>query len=92
MANSLREWLKVVKDNGTLGNAIDRDESKGAKCKWAYLGLHPVLSTLLESKILAEGEAVDLREEAGECLTELIQIDPNRRERYQNFAAEIILA
>ena len=49
-----------------------------------------MLSTLLESKILAEGEAANLREEAGECLTELIQIDPNRREKYQNFAAEII--
>lgn len=92
MADSLRDLLEVEKENGALGNAVDRDESKGAKCKWAYLGLHLVLSTLLESKILAEGEAADLREEAGECLTELIQIDPNRRERYQNFAAEIIRA
>ncbi|KAL3797696.1 hypothetical protein ACHAW5_004382 [Stephanodiscus triporus] len=92
MADSLRELLEVEKENGALGNAVDRDESKGAKCKWAYLGLHLVLSTLLESKILAEGKAADLIEEAGECLTELIQIDPNRRERYQNFAAEIIRA
>ena len=88
MADSLRDLLEVEKENDTLGDAVDRDESKGAKCKWAYIGLHMVLSTLLESKTLAEGEAADLREEAGECLTELIKIDPNRRERYQNLAAE----
>jgi geranylgeranyl transferase type-2 subunit alpha len=88
MADSLRDLLEVEKENDTLGDAVDRDESKGAKCKWAYIGLHMVLCTLLESKTLDEGEAADLREEAGECLTELIKIDPNRRERYQNLAAE----
>ncbi len=87
MADSLRDLLEVEKENDTPGDAVDRDESKGAKCKWAYIGLHMVLSTLLESKTLDEGEGADLREEAGECLTELIKIDPNRRERYQNLAA-----
>ena len=92
MADSLRDLLEVEKENDTLGDAVNRDESKGAKCKWAYIGLHMVLSTLLESKTLDEGEAADLREEAWECLTELIKIDPNRRERYQNLAAEMTRA
>jgi geranylgeranyl transferase type-2 subunit alpha len=92
MADSLRDLLEVEKENNMLGNIVDGDESKGAKCKWAYIGLHMVLSTLLESKTLDEGEAANLRQEAGECLAELTNIDPNRRERYQNLAAEIIRA
>ena len=47
-------------------------------------------STLVESKTLDECEAENLRQEAGECLTDLMRIDPNRRERYQNLAAETI--
>ncbi|KAL3827220.1 hypothetical protein ACHAXA_006775, partial [Cyclostephanos tholiformis] len=92
MADSLRDLLEVEKENSMLGNIVEGDESKGAKCKWAYIGLHMVLSTLLESKTLDEGEAANLRQEAGECLTELIKIDPNRSERYQNLAADIIRA
>ena len=87
MADSLRELLEVERENNDmLGNAESKDESKGAKCKWAYIGLHLLLSTLLESKSLDEDEAAELREEARECLTELIKIDPNRKERYQSLA------
>mmetsp|Transcript_10997 Transcript_10997/g.20160 ORF Transcript_10997/g.20160 Transcript_10997/m.20160 type:complete len:502 (-) Transcript_10997:15-1520(-) len=89
MADSLRDLLEVEKENDVVGNDDKKDESKGAKCKWAYIGLHLVLSTLLESKSMDKEEAVNLREEAEECLTELMRIDPNRRERYQNLAAEI---
>ena len=48
-----------------------------------------MLSTLLKSKSMDKEEAANLREEAEECLTELMRIDPNRIERYQNLAAEI---
>mmetsp|Transcript_14902 Transcript_14902/g.22616 ORF Transcript_14902/g.22616 Transcript_14902/m.22616 type:complete len:105 (-) Transcript_14902:86-400(-) len=66
-----------------------KDESKGAKCKWAYIGLHLVLSTLLESDSMDEKESAGVKVEVGECLTELMKIDLNRRERYQNLAAEL---
>ncbi|KAL7530677.1 hypothetical protein ACHAXR_003623 [Thalassiosira sp. AJA248-18] len=89
MADSLRDLLEVERENDMQVNAESKDESKGAKCKWAYIGLHLVLSTLLESKSLDKEEVVDLSEEAKECLAELLKIDPNRRERYQNLAAEI---
>ena len=89
MADSLRDLLEVEKENDVVGNDDKKDESKGAKCKWAYIGLHLVLSTLLESKSMDKEEAANLREEAEECLTELMRIDPNRRERYQNLAAEM---
>ena len=85
MADSLRELLEVEKENDMSGNAETKDESKGAKCKWAYIGLHLVLSTLSDPDLTDEQEAVELRKEAEECLAELIKIDPNRRERYQNF-------
>lgn len=88
MADSLRDLLEVEKENDMSGNADSKDESKGAKCKWAYIGLHLVLTKLLQSKYMNEEEAADLRYEAGECLTELMRIDPNRIERYQNLAAE----
>jgi geranylgeranyl transferase type-2 subunit alpha len=88
MINSLRELLEVEKennDNTTDDTPIQqRDESKGVKCKWAYIGLHMVLSTLLmESKTLSTEDTSNLREEAEECLNELIHIDPNRKERYE---------
>mmetsp|Transcript_55901 Transcript_55901/g.118894 ORF Transcript_55901/g.118894 Transcript_55901/m.118894 type:complete len:507 (+) Transcript_55901:180-1700(+) len=91
MADSLRELLEVEKENGMLGsNANKEDESKGVKCKWAYIGLHLVLSKLLQSSdSMDEEEAVDLREEAEECLAELITIDPNRKERYQILTGEM---
>ena len=90
MVNSLRELLEVEKENdGMDNNSEKRDESKGAKCKWAYIGLHLVLSTLLDTKSLGEEEAEELKEEAKECLVELMEIDPNRRERYQNLATDI---
>ena len=90
MVNSLRELLEVEKENdGMDNNSEKRDESKGAKCKWAYIGLHLVLSTLLDTKSLGEEEAEELKEEAKECLVELMKIDPNRRERYQNLATDI---
>ena len=90
MVNSLRELLEVEKENdGMDNNSENRDESKGAKCKWAYIGLHLVLSTLLDTKSLGEEEAEELKEEAKECLVELMKIDPNRRERYQNLATDI---
>lgn len=91
MADSLRELLEVEKEGDDMGSSENKDESKGAKCKWAYIGLHLVLSTLLKSKSLDDDddEAAELKEEAAECLTELIKIDPNRIERYQNLAIEI---
>ena len=89
MADSLRELLEVEKEGDDMGGSENKDESKGAKCKWAYIGLHLVLSTLLRSKSLDNDEAAELKEEAAECLTELIKIDPNRIERYQNLAIEI---
>jgi len=30
-----------------------------------------------------------LKEEANECLVELIKIDPNRKDRYQNLAIDL---
>lgn len=98
MADSLRELLEVEKENDVLlpleGDDVrdsNKDESKGAKCKWAYIGLHLVLSTILKLFIsrMDEDSVVSLRMEAEGCLTELITIDPNRKERYQNLVADI---
>ena len=103
MADSLRELLEVEKENGMAGEYSDvKDDTKGAKCKWAYLGLHLVLSSLLECRVSlptgggSPGDSDDrevsaLREEAEECLKALTRIDPNRRERYQNLALEMAL-
>jgi hypothetical protein len=56
------------------------------------VGLHSIAHGVfdsVESNTLDEGEAENLRQEARGCLTDLIRIDPNRRERYQNFAARL---
>jgi len=90
MADSLRDLLEVERESGMVGEEDTdgkKDESKGAKCKWAYIGLHLVLSTLLESKSMDAHEAENLREEAEECLTELMKIDSNRGERYHILTA-----
>jgi|ERR1712194_899758 len=89
MAASLRELLEVEKEHDTTVPGDSRDESKGAKCKWAYIGLHLVLSTLLESTTLEKDMVAELKEEAEECLTGLTKIDPDRRERYHNLATEL---
>jgi hypothetical protein len=98
MADSLRELLEVEKENDVLlppegndENINNKDESKGAKCKWAYIGLHLVLSTILElfASRVDDESVVDLRMEGKDCLMELMRIDPNRKERYQNLVADI---
>jgi hypothetical protein len=98
MADSLRELLEVEKENDVLlppegndENINNEDESKGAKCKWAYIGLHLVLSTILElfTSRVEDESVVDLRMEGKDCLMELMRIDPNRKERYQNLVADI---
>jgi hypothetical protein len=86
MADSLRELLEVEKENGLEEDSAKRDESKGAKCKWAYLGLHLVLFSLIK---LQRDDTVELLNEAKECLDALIAIDPCRRERYKMLAAEL---
>ena len=85
MVDSIQELIDVEKGDSVEGNSQDRHESKGAKCKWAYLGMHLVLSTLLELKSndSNDEEKIELSERAKECLHELIVIDPDRRERYQ---------
>ena len=93
MAEALRDLLAVEKENDdaaatTTTTTTTTDESKGAKCKWAYVGLHLVLSTLRESASLEEEAAAEVAAEASECLAELTRIDPDRKERYQNLAAE----
>ncbi|EED91471.1 RAB geranylgeranyl transferase [Thalassiosira pseudonana CCMP1335] len=102
MRGSLQELLEVEKENEMSGNVDTRDESKGAKCKWAYLGLHLVISSLLKSqrdnsddkrRNLGEGMLPDgtcnLVEEAIDCLKELEKIDTSRKERYNMLATEI---
>ena len=79
MAESLRELLAVEKESD--GKDEHRHESKGAKCKWAYVGLHLVLSSL------SNGE--DLVQEAKDCLNELVLIDPSRRERYHQLLSKL---
>jgi geranylgeranyl transferase type-2 subunit alpha len=86
MADSLRELLEVEKENGLEEDSAKRDESKGAKCKWAYLGLHLVLFSLIK---LQRDDTVELLDEAQECLDALNAIDPCRRERYKMLAAEL---
>ena len=100
MADSLRELLEVEKENDILPPDGDdtisnnKDESKGVKCKWAYLGLHLVLSTILElfesSSMNEESDVTELKMEAEMCVHELMRIDPNRKERYQNLIAELM--
>ena len=99
MADSLRDLVEVEKENDVLPQDGDdttnnnRDESKGVKCKWAYLGLHLVLSTILElfeSSSMDEESVTELKMEAKMCVQELIRIDPNRKERYQNLVAELM--
>ena len=96
MADSLRELLEVEKENDVeeekekTKNNNEKDESKGVKCKWAYIGLHLVISTILEvfQSSMDEEKVTELKTEVEECLNELIRIDPNRKERYQNLAAK----
>ncbi|EJK64220.1 hypothetical protein THAOC_15067 [Thalassiosira oceanica] len=79
MAESLRELLAVEKESD--GKDCQRHESKGAKCKWAYVGLHLVLTSLPSDE--------DLIEEAKDCLNELVLIDPSRRERYHQLLSKL---
>eukprot|EP00986_Skeletonema_menzelii_P013223 scaffold7559_cov137-Skeletonema_menzelii.AAC.7 len=92
MVDSIQELIDVEKEDSFQGNSQDRHESKGAKCKWAYLGMHLVLSTLLELKSndVDDEDKTELCERAKECLHELIIIDPDRRERYQILESELI--
>lgn len=89
MVDSIQELIDVEKED-SFDDTQNRHESKGAKCKWAYLGMHLVLSTLLEFKSndVHDEDKLELRERAKECLDELIIIDPDRRERYQILESE----
>ena len=87
MAESLRELLAVEKESD--GEDGHRHESKGAKCKWAYVGLHLVLSTLSLQQNQTGANAEDLVEEAKDCLNELVSIDPSRRERYDQLLSKL---
>ncbi|KAL7453465.1 hypothetical protein ACHAWC_006081 [Mediolabrus comicus] len=95
MVDSIQELIDVEKEDSLQGNdGSSRHESKGAKCKWALLGMHLVLSTLMELKSHNSGEENDeesseLHARAGDCLAELIIIDPDRRERYQILKSEL---
>lgn len=82
MADSLRDLLEIEKESDMMCSSEKKkkDESKGVKCKWAYIGLHLCLDKLLPW--IDEEEAGDLKEEATMCLTQLIKIDENRQERY----------
>ncbi|KAL3794761.1 hypothetical protein HJC23_012771 [Cyclotella cryptica] len=95
MADSLRELLEVEKENDMDENVENRDESKGIKCKWAYLGLHLVLSSLIKIQLEKQDDSSSeyasvLLEEAKECLDALMVIDPCRSERYKLLADEAI--
>ena len=88
MVDSIQELIDVEKEDSLQGNDESRHESKGAKCKWAFLGMHLVLSTLMELKLNNSceennEESLELHDRASDCLDELIIIDPDRRERYQ---------
>ena len=95
MVDSIQELIDVEKEDSLQGNdGSSRHESKGAKCKWALLGMHLVLSTLMELKSHNSGEENDeesseLHDRANDCLDELIIIDPDRRERYQILKSEL---
>ncbi len=90
MVDSIQELIDVEKEDNFEVNTQDRHESKGAKCKWAYLGMHLVLTTLLEFKSKEVGDnKTELCERAKECLEELMIIDPDRRERYQILESEL---
>ena len=81
MADSLRDLLEIEKESDMVSSSEKKkDESKGVKCKWAYIGLHLCLDKLLPW--IDEEEAGELREEANTCLTQLIRIDESRKERY----------
>jgi len=86
MADSLRELLEIEKENSVDGEVNERDESKGVKCKWAYLGLHLVLSSLQK---VQTGNDSELQDEARECLHALVRIDPCRSQRYKMLANEV---
>lgn len=90
MVDSIQELIDVEKEDNFEVNTQDRHESKGAKCKWAYLGMHLVLTTLLEFKSKeVDDNKTELCERAKECLDELMIIDPDRRERYQILESEL---
>lgn len=59
-------------------------ETENGKCKWALVGLHLVLVTL--QKLYSEDQlnSNNVQDEANECLGKLIQLDPNRKVRYQS--------
>ena len=84
MADSLRELLEVEKESS--GASEERDESKGVKCKWAYLGLYTVLSSLVK---LQHDNTTEVMDEVQDCLNALTEIDPCRSERYKMLASEM---
>jgi hypothetical protein len=94
MVDSIQELIDVEKEDSLEDSTQNRHESKGAKCKWAYLGMHLVLSTLLEFNSSDDDDddddKLELRERAKGCLDELMIIDPDRRERYQILESELI--
>ena len=82
MADSLRDLLEIEKESEMMSSSEKKkkDESKGVKCKWAYIGLHLCLDKVLPW--IDKEEAGELREEANACLAQLISIDESRKERY----------
>jgi hypothetical protein len=84
MADSLRELLEVEKESS--GASEERDDSKGVKCKWAYLGLYTVLSSLVK---LQRDNTTEVMDEVQDCLNALTEIDPCRSERYKMLASEM---
>ena len=62
MADSLRDLLEIEKESDMMCSSEKKkkkDESKGVKCKWAYIGLHLCLDKLLPW--IDEEESGDLK-------------------------------
>lgn len=53
-------------------------EAEEGNCKWAWLGIHTVLSELQKQ------EQVIAEEELQECLERLVELDPDRAARYKS--------
>ena len=84
--NKLIEYEQLLEEESETLHELS--ETENGQCKWALIGLHLVLDTnyqLLEDRKAKNVEKKEtLRNEVNECLKLLIDLDPDRKGRYES--------